>query len=333
MSSEPPAALRVVILNYRTAALTIDCLGSLADQVPSLGPEARAVVVDNGSGDGSADRIAEAIDDRGWSRWSRVVPAGRNGGFSAGNNVGLGPLDGEPEPSHVLLMNSDTLARPGALAELLAASRSRPDAGLIGPRLEWPDATPQISGFRFPNPASELIAAAATGPITRLLGRFDVPIAAPEGPTAVDWLSFACVLIRAEAIREVGPMDEGFFMYYEDVDYCRRARRLGWPSLYWPAARVVHLRGGSAPVKRQQSDRRRVSPYYYESRSRYFAKARGPAGPLLANLGWSLGRLVSMAREALGHKAPHTADRQGLDIWTGWRASSRGTPPLGGQPS
>jgi len=336
MTSDPDTpALRVVIVNYRTADLTIDCLASMADQVRGLpgGDGGDVVVVDNASGDGSADRIGEAISDRGWSGWAEVLPLDRNGGFSAGNNAGIVRALRPPAPAFVLLLNSDTIIRPGALSTLLEAAAERPEAGLIGPRLEWPDGRPQISGFRFPSPPGELVKAASTGPLTRLLRRYDLDLGLPDQPIEADWVSFAGVLIRRQALEQVGPLDEGYFMYYEDVDYCLRARRAGWSVLHWPSARVVHLRGGSAPVKRQMAARRRVSPYFYASRARYFAKAYGPIGPTLANLAWTAGRSVSLTRELLGGKAPHTAERQALDIWTHWRTALREPSPAVGNSS
>ena len=114
--------------------MTIDCLASLEGEVERT-PGVAVVVVDNHSPDDSADVIERAIRARGWSGWARLVRSGRNGGFSAGNNVGINAIDAEA----YVLLNSDTIVRPGAIGALLEASERRPDAGVIGPRLEWPD--------------------------------------------------------------------------------------------------------------------------------------------------------------------------------------------------
>ena len=324
MSGSPSESPRIVVLNYRTPAMTLDCLASLEPEVASV-PGTRAVVVDNASGDGSAEVIAEAIAGRGWGAWATLLPATSNRGFAAGNNEAIRSALAEPSPpSAFLLMNSDTIARPGMLASLMEAASKHPEAGLIGPRLEWPDGTPQAGGFRWHHPVSELIGAAATGPLTRLLGRYVVALPPPGGTAECQWLSFACVLIRREVFQKIGLLDEGFFMYYEDVDFSRRAVGAGFGVLRWPEARVVHLRGGSSAVKSQQASRRRISRYYYESRARYYAKHFGPLGPLTANLCWTAGRGVSLIREAIRNKRPHTAHRQGLDIWTNWRRPLRG---------
>jgi GT2 family glycosyltransferase len=313
--SSAPTALAVVILNYRRADLVEGCLATLEPECRGA-PEIRVVVVDNASGDGSAERIGGAIQRNGWEDWARLVESPLNGGFSAGNNLGIASIDAE----HYLLLNSDTLVRPGALSTLLESMRAQPEVGLLGPRLEGPDGAAQESCFRFHSPWSELMAAAATGPISRLLQRHEIALPAAEAPQDAPWISFACVMIRAAALREIGPLDEGYFMYFEDVDYCRRAWEKGWRVRYEPASRVVHLRGGSSPVKRAFAERSRVPRYFFASRTRYFAKHYGGViGVIAANCAWLAGRAVSAARELLGHKRPHTAERHARDLWTSWR--------------
>jgi hypothetical protein len=306
--------LLVVIINYRTPSLTIDCLRSLADEVRSL-PGTQVVVVDNASGDGSVERLERAIGENNWGSWVRVLPSPVNGGFSAGNNIGIKAVAADA----YLLINSDTIVRPGAVRSLLEAMQAHPDAGLISPRLEWPDGTPQISCFRYRSPVSELIAAAATGPLTQLLSGYDVPLPVSDAPINPEWTSFACVMVRREVVEQIGLMDEGYFMYFDDIDYCRRAKEAGWQILYWPFARVVHLRGGSGSVKTEIATRKRPQAYLYASRTRYFAKFYGPAGLWGANLLWLAGRSVSLARELAGNKQPHTCESEARDIWMNWR--------------
>jgi N-acetylglucosaminyl-diphospho-decaprenol L-rhamnosyltransferase len=304
--------LAVVILNYKTPKLVVDALHSLEGNIdPS---EHTVVVVDNASGDESVELITQAITEYSWGNWASVIPSSLNGGFSAGNNIGIKAIDAE----YYLLLNSDTLVRPKAIKKLLNAAKEYPEAGIISPRLEWPDSTPQISCFRYHSLVSELIDAAATGPITSLLARFVVWEEVSDDITEVEWTSFACVLIRRQVIKEVGLMDEGYFMYYDDVDYCRRTRNKGWKIINYPEARVVHLRGGSGSVKADIAQRKRPRSYLYESRSRYFAKFYGPMGITLANLMWLLGRSIAALREVVGNKTPHTCIHAEFDIWTNW---------------
>jgi len=124
------------------------------------------------------------------------------------------------------------------------------------------------------------------------------------------------VLIRREVFDRIGLLDEGYFMYFDDMDFCRRAWQAGFTTLYWPRARVVHLRGGSGPVKQLTAERRRPPRYWYASRSRYYAKFYGRTGLWLANFCWYAGRVISLVREAFRLKQPHTYERQWLDIWT-----------------
>lgn len=313
--ANPARTLAVVILNYRTAGMTIDCLETLEPELAQRG-DARVYVVDNCSGDGSADQIDEAINQRGWSSWCELVRSEVNGGFAAGNNTGLHKAHADGGFNYALLLNSDTLVRPGAIAELLNAARQRNDeASIIGPRLEWPDGKAQNSAFRFHSPLTELINAAAIGLLTRLLRRFDTSIGTPDEPIYPHWVSFACVLISKEVFETSGLLDEGYFMYYEDTATCRSAYRMGHRVLYWPKARVVHLRGGSGPVKDSAAKRKRLPAYFYASRARYYASFYSRAGLWLANLLWLLGRGISWLRERLG-RGSHIAEKAPRDIWT-----------------
>ncbi len=319
MTSPPPAAQRplalaVILLNYRRHDLVVDCLATLEPELRGRSDWC-VIAVDNDSRDGSAARIRAAIGERGWSGWVQVVESPRNGGFSFGNNSGIQAIAAE----NYLLLNSDTLVRAGALGAMLDAMRAQPDVGLLGPRLEDIDGTPQESCFRYHTPWSELMAAAQTGPISRLLRGYQIALPAAAAPHDTPWISFACVLLRRDALAQIGPLDEGFFMYFEDMDYCRRAWAKGWRVRYEPAARVVHLRGGSSPVKQAFAERRRVPRYYFAARSRYFAKHYGGVGGVvLANAAWLAGRAISFARELIGTKPRHTAERHARDIWTRW---------------
>ena len=155
--------------------------------------------------------------------------------------------------------------------------------------------------------------------MTRLLGGRLVAMEPLDEPFESEWLSFACALLRRDMLDRVGLLDEGYFMYFEDADLCRRARRAGYAVLCWPEARVVHLRGGSSRVKAETERRGRRPSYFYASRARYYATFYGVPGLWAANLLWGLGRLVSLAREVVGGKPPHTCEREWSDNWTNWR--------------
>jgi GT2 family glycosyltransferase len=246
----------------------------------------------------------------------------KNRGFSAGNNLAI-RLALNPDTRNaaepfdaLLLLNSDTIVHAGALSALTNALARDERIGLVGPRLEWPGGELQPSCFRYISPLSELLSAAKTGPLSRLLSSKEVLLERPEGDDAVEWISFACVLIRREVFESVGLLDENYFMYYEDVDYSRRAREHGWKIAWETGARVTHLRGGTTPETFAAKERRRKPRYYYASRARYLSKFYGRGGPCVAHLLWLAGRSISLVREVGGRKAPHTADREPIDIWT-----------------
>lgn len=298
--------LLIVIINYKTAGLVIDCLQTV---LPQLEERQRVVVVDNCSGDDSAKRLAEWIEGLGQGRVDLVLSP-VNGGFSAGNNIGIQHADAE----YYLLLNSDTLLRENALTHMLQAMKSG-DWGFVAPRLEWPDETPQESCFRFHTPLGEFVYGADTGLVSRLLSRWIVALPVSDHAVFPQWASFACILLRGSMVKDVGLMDEGYFLYYEDVDYCREAHNLGWRIRYSPEARVVHLRGGSSPVKSHFAQKKRLPYYYYASRTRYFAKHYGSIGMVIANACWLAGRAISKTRELLGRQTISACDKQFRDIW------------------
>ena len=294
--------LLIVIVNYRTAQLAIDCLHSLAPEIPALPAGTRVVVTDNASGDDSGDRLAAAVRDNGWGEWVSIMPLPRNGGFAWGNNEAIRPaLRSDVPPQYVLLLNPDTLVRPGAVVALLQFMDANPKAGIAGSRLEDPDGRVQRSAFRFPGVMSELENSLRLSVVSRALNRFVVAPPPPPEACAVDWVAGASMMIRREVFDAVGLLDEKYFMYFEEVDFCLRANRAGWPCWYVPASRVVHLVGQSSGVTDEKKPKKRRPAYWFESRRRYFLLHSGRAGTFLADSFWVVGhalyRATSVARK------------------------------------
>ena len=306
------AELVVSIINYRTAELTLDCVRS----VMACRDEAALaiVVIDNASGDGSPDAIAAWIAAQPAPVPVTLIRSEVNLGFAGGHNA---VMRTHPAQNY-LLLNSDTVLRAGALQHLLAAADAHPRAGLLAPRLEDPDGTGQISCFRLHTPMSELIRGAATGPVTKALARYDVPLSLTPDPDAIGWVSFACVLIRHDVIAQLDGLDDDFFLYYEDAEFCHRATQAGWQIAYIPDARVVHFRGGSGPVKQLSRAAKRLPAYYYFSRTRYYTKLYGRAGLALANICWGLGRFIALSRRLIGKPVPRARQFEWRDIWMGF---------------
>jgi hypothetical protein len=293
--------LLIVIVNYRTAGLTVDCLQSLAGEVAAAG--AKVVVTDNLSGDDSVSRIGSAIAQNNWSSWASLMPLDRNGGFAFGNNAGVRPaLESSDPPQYVLLLNPDTVIHPGALTALIDFMDANPKVGIAGSRLEHPDGTPQRSAFRFHSIRGELESGLRLGFVSRLLNGKIVapPVSDTPGPT--DWVAGASMIIRGDVFSKIGLMDEGYFMYFEEVDFCLRARRAGWPCWYVPMSRVIHLVGQSSGVTDIRKAQKRRPAYWFESRRRFFINNFGAFRAFLANVAWAGGFATFRARQWIQRK-------------------------------
>lgn len=325
-----PAAptLGIVIVSYNTRDLLAACLDSLRADVDGGGPAARVHVVDNASDDGSAAMVAERFP------WVSLTVLDSNRGFTAGNNVLLAPwARGEAgTPDWALLLNPDTEVRPGALRTLLAAAEADPTVAVAGPALLYPDGRFQHAAFGFPGflqAALDLFP--PRGRIgqrlleSRLNGRYDRRLYRAGRPFQVDFVLGACLLARTAAMRRVGPLDEGYFMYAEEVDWCRRFAQAGWRRICVPSAVVLH-HGAAA----SSQFRARSWSILWRSRRRYLrlheAAWRAAAVDLL--LSWAVRRLRrddahATTRGLLGaderalREAAYTAALASLDAETG----------------
>lgn len=290
----------VVIVNYGTPDLVIDCLASLFAHRAEC-PNMAVVVADNASPDGSAKKIAHAIAENGWGGWARLSVMPRNGGFGYANNAIIRDyLSAARVPKYFWLLNSDTVVRPGALQALLDFMERHPKVGITGSRLEDPDGTAQHSAFQFPSIPAEFEASVRLGLVTRLLNRWRVAPPIADADTQYDWLAGASLLIRAEVFRDAGLFDENYFLYYEEVDFCLRVNRHGWPCWYVPASRVIHLVGKSTGVTERGTQPTRRAPYWFESRRYYYVKHYGRLYATTADLALAAGTLVALVRSGLG---------------------------------
>ncbi len=286
----------IVILNYRTPELTLNAAAAALADSENL--RADLVIVDNDSQDGSYRLISETIAREGWDVNDRVrlIDSGRNGGFGAGNNVGIraGMADGS-RPDFVYLLNSDAWPDPGAIATLLDFMRANPAAGLAGSRVRGEDGSEHQTAFRFPSIASEFESSARTGVFSRLLARHIVPLPSYDEATQVDWVAGASVMMRMTMLDEIGLFDETFFLYFEETELCHRAARAGWECWYVPDSRIVHIGSVSTGMKAWS----RTPSYWFDSRQHYFIKTRGRAYWAVATLAhiaggtvWGLRRLL-----------------------------------------
>ncbi|MFZ2651073.1 MAG: glycosyltransferase family 2 protein [Burkholderiaceae bacterium] len=293
----------VVIVNFRVGPLVVDCLRSLKPEVAAL-PGTRVVVVDNCSNDGSVELIASAIESEGWSDWAELQQCEVNGGFSWGNNHAVRPvIRSEHPPAYFWLVNPDTQIRAGALRALVDFMNGHPRVGIAGSSLETSNGTLWPFAFRFPSIWSELENGLRLGVVSALLKSRVVARRMSDQPAQVDWLPGASMMIRREVFDVVGLMDEDYFLYFEETDFCLQARKAGWQCWYVPQSRVMHLAGQSTGVTGKRTVARRLPKYWFDSRRRYFTKNHGRLYAALTDLVWAISFLVWRVRRRVQGKS------------------------------
>ena len=286
----------IVIVNYRTADLAVDCLRSLAAQASDLAG-GRVVVIDNASGDDSVVKLQSAIEQHGWSTWAEVMPLDRNGGFAFGNNAGIrSALAAGDQIEYVMLLNPDTIVRAGAIRALVDFMDAHPRAGIAGSLLENAEGGIDCSAHRIHSPLSELDGGARLGLLSRVLHRFVVSGHPRAEAHQCDWVSGASLIMRRAVLDDIGLMDEGYFLYFEEVDFCCRSKRVGWEVWYVPQSRVMHLEGAATGIR---AVAKRRPKYWYDSRRRFFVKQYGVPGLVLSDLFWAMGRATFLLRRLL----------------------------------
>jgi N-acetylglucosaminyl-diphospho-decaprenol L-rhamnosyltransferase len=255
--------LSVSIISYRTPALLQLCLEAIGRERSALNLE--VIVVDNASGDGSPELVETRFP------WVRVIRNDRNLGFGAAHNQALRLARGR----YWLVLNSDAVLTSGAAATLVDFMDAAPDVAVAGPMLRHPGGSVQSSRRRFPTVATLFVESTQVQrfwPENRVLQQYYVVDRRDDEQQDVDWLVGACLCVRAAAATQVGLFDERFFMYSEELDWCRRFRAAGWRVVYVPSAEVRHLEGGSSRLDLAARDR-----MFQASKLRYAAKWHGAA--------------------------------------------------------
>jgi len=303
--------LLAAIVNFRTADMTLRSVEALLRELPA-DLEARVVVVDNDSGDGSLEILEKAVHDAGWNDRVEVVDSGWNGGFAFGNNAAIRPaLASDSPPDLVYLLNSDAFPDPGAIQHLVDYLAEHPDCGIVGSYIHGVDGRPHTTAFRFASIASEFEATLGIGVVSKLLAHKLVAPPLPTKNTPVDWLAGASMMIRREVFEDAGLMDDGYFLYFEETDFCLRARRAGWPTAYVRDSSVAHV--GSASTGYQ--DLSRPTPVYWlASRRRYFLKNHGRLTLWLANLVYIVGGSIRRPLHWLIRRPSHEPRRHLRDF-------------------
>ncbi len=291
------ADLTLVIVSWNVCELLRRCLQSIL----ATEGDVEIVVVDNASTDGSPEMVQEAFPQ------VRLIANEENRGFTAANNQGLALAQGRA----LMLLNPDTEVVEDALATMVEYLDAHPKVGALGPRLLFPDGRQQPSRRRFPTFATALVESTVIQEWwadNRILRRYYMADTPDDAIQPVDWVVGACLLVRREAYEQVGGLDEGFFMYSEELDWCKRIKDAGWEVVYLPTATVLHHEGKSSE---QVVPARHIR--FQTSKVRYFRKHHGS---LQAEaLRWFLlaTYVYQLAREGLkwlvGHKRPLRVER------------------------
>ena len=277
----------VVIVNYCTSdhvCKSIECLAR--EKNSDLDIHVR--VVDNNSPDGSLGALLHYVHERKLD-WVEIVPSKVNGGYSAGNNLGLESIfSGTFLADYVWFLNPDTMPRSHSAAALVEFLMQRPRC-IVGSRLEDNDGTLQNSHFNFPGIASEFLGTVNLDVLNRIFENRRVVRAASEAPVPTDWLAGASFMMRRDTLLELGPMDEGYFLYFEEVDYMLVAKKKGIQCWYVPSSRVIHFVGASTGISDSRQKPKRRPQYWFDSRRRFYIKNYGPAGLIGADLSHIIG--------------------------------------------
>ena len=303
--------LLTVILNWRTADMTLKSAEAALREMQGI--PGTLTIVDNDSGDGSFEKLRAEVSSRGWDKGVipvRVIQSGRNGGFGAGNNVGIRagfPLGfaGGARPDYIYILNSDAFPDSGAIWALYDHLNANSKTGFAGSFIHGPDGAPHRTAFRFPSILGEFEASVRFGPVSRLLRRYIVAQPIPEATTRVDWLAGASLMMRQDVLERVGDFDEAFFLYFEETELCHRAARAGFPTDYVRSSSVTHIGSVSTGMKTWA----RMPSYWFDSRLYYFTKTHGRFYAALATLSLVFGSMLWRLRLLLQHKERGDAPR------------------------
>lgn len=254
--------ISVIVVSWNTRELLERCLAS-AYASASASVRLEVIVADNASEDGSPEMVASRFPA------ALLLANSQNTGFAAANNQAIRRATGD----YLLLLNPDTEVIGAAIPEMVRFAEQHPEVAVLGPQLLNADGSVQSSRRRFPTAATAFLESTVLqrwAPNHTALRRYYVLDQPDDEIQEVDWLVGACLLIRAKAVQQVGLMDEGYFMYSEELDWCRRSAAAGWKTVYLPSARVVHYGG-------QSSDQDLFSRHtrFQHSKCRYFEKYHG----------------------------------------------------------
>jgi N-acetylglucosaminyl-diphospho-decaprenol L-rhamnosyltransferase len=291
----------IIIVNYKTGELVVDCLNSLKKIINST---VEVIVVDNFSKDTSINLIEAWISEH---NHVYLISATENLGFSGANNLAIESAKNNGFiADFVWLLNPDTLVSENALQSLVSFIQKNPQIGIVGSKLMDREGYIQCSAFRFHSIFSELDDGLKLGVLSKLLQKWQIALPITDSPIEVDWVAGASMLIRQHVFDDIGLFDDNYFLYFEETDFCLQAKKAGWACWYVPESRVVHFVGSSTGVTNGSQKRR--PRYWFESRRRYFLKNHGWAYLCLANIIWAIAFSLFRIRQKLQNKPDNEAE-------------------------
>lgn len=287
----------IIIINYKTPELVVECLASLVRE-PNSDNRFKIYVADADSGDDSLNIISRFVEEANID-FVNCFAIGGNYGFAYGNNFVLTHhvLD-DPEIENVYFLNPDTYVRPGAVGALENFIRASPKIGIVGSSLENPDGTIRASGFHFPTLWREFFGAARISFFARFFPSTTVRISGIDGAQRVDWVTGASFMMPRVLIQKIGLMDARYFLYFEEVDLMARVGKAGYEIWHVPESRVVHLQGQATGVRAQDAPKR-IPDYWYQSRFKFFNDHYGRGSAVLANVLYLTGDLLYRIHRSL----------------------------------
>ncbi|MBR0685647.1 glycosyltransferase family 2 protein [Bradyrhizobium manausense] len=309
-----PPDVVVAIVTYKSADLTVACIRSIEVERAASKLAISVVVVDNVSGDAPA--IAQSIADNHWGSWVRLVVAPKNGGFAYGNNVAIREAAQMGPPRYCHLLNPDTELRSGAIDTLVSFLDQNRSVGIAGSSFENLDGSDWPIAFLFPTLLSEVEAGFQTGLVSRILSRWVVARQMSKNAERIDWVPGASMMVRWTVVEKIGGLDENYFLYFEETDFCHRSSQAGFQTWYVPASRVMHIAGQSTKVTERDAKVKRLPAYWFESRRRFFATTYGLRYAMATDLAALAAHGLGLLKRLLlgrGHEAvPHFM----RDLWT-----------------
>lgn len=299
--------IAIIIVNYKTAELLMQCLESLRRLIDS--GNIQIVISDNNSPDNSIAVIEEYIFDKGLQKHITLLSLPKNGGFSYGNNEAIKyTLLNYSGINTFWLLNPDTIVNNAPIELITQRFRSNPEIGIIGTKQTSLATGAQVcSAFNMLTPFSEFLLGARNGPFFRLFTKKTPSYLPPTNFHQCDWVSGASFFISRTLVEDIGLMDENFFLYFEEVDYCLRAKKNQWQIWSEPEISIAHKDDSSTGVGRTKNRR---PAFWYNSRRYFYLKHYGLFGLIRADFGWFIGRLSLLTRHFLGLKADISSDPQ-----------------------